>query len=77
MDQTQLISGIIVGISNLVLFAFGGFKVYVHIAKKLDRIEYALFNDGNGAIQKINELHRNQGEIKTDMAVVKSRMEVA
>lgn len=53
----------------------GGFKIYVHIVKKLDRIEYALFNDGNGAVQKINDLYKNQGEIKTDVAVVKAKVE--
>lgn len=75
LAQTNLTVGTLLGIMNILMMLGGGFKIYVHIVKKLDRIEYALFNDGNGAVQKINDLYKNQGEIKTDVAVVKAKVE--
>jgi hypothetical protein len=75
LTQASLTIGIFVGIMNLFVMFLGGIKIYVHIVKKLDRIEYALFNDGNGAIQKINDLYKNQALIKTDIEVVKARIE--
>jgi len=44
--------------------------------KRLDRIEYALFNDGKtGLINKVDSLIENQNYIKTDVAVLKSQIE--
>jgi len=42
--------------------------------KRLDRIEYALFNDGKtGLINKVDALIENQQSIKTDIAVLKAQ----
>jgi len=44
--------------------------------KRLDRIEYALFNDGKtGLINKVDALIENQQSIKTDVAVLKAQKE--
>ena len=44
--------------------------------KRLDRIEYALFNDGKtGLINKVDALIENQQSIKTDIAVLKAQKE--
>jgi len=44
--------------------------------KRLDRIEYALFNDGKtGLINKVDSLIENQNYIKTDIAVLKAQKE--
>jgi hypothetical protein len=44
--------------------------------KRLDRIEYALFNEGKtGLINKVDALIENQQEIKTDVAVLKAQKE--
>jgi len=44
--------------------------------KRLDRIEYALFNDGKtGLINKVDALIENQNYIKTDIAVLKAQKE--
>ena len=44
--------------------------------KRLDRIEYALFNDGKtGLINKVDSLIENQNCIKTDVAVLKAQKE--
>lgn len=43
-----------------------------HIDKRTDRIEYALYNDGQtGLINKVDQLVDNQQVIKTDVAVLK------
>jgi hypothetical protein len=43
---------------------------------KLNRIEYALYNDGKtGLINKVEELLENQQLIKIDVEVMKARVE--
>jgi ABC-type amino acid transport substrate-binding protein len=43
---------------------------------KLNRIEYALYNDGKtGLINKVEELLENQQQIKIDVEVMKSKVE--
>lgn len=62
-----------------VVFLFAKFQR--KLDKRLDRIEYALWNDGQtGLVQesqkqaaKIDSIIENQQEIKTDVAVLKSR----
>ena len=40
--------------------------------KRLDRIEYALYNDGKtGLVQKVDSLVENQQTIKTDVEILK------
>lgn len=44
--------------------------------KRLDRIEYALFNDGKtGLINKVDSLIEKQQHISEDVAVLKSKVE--
>ena len=44
--------------------------------KRLDRIEYALYNDGKtGLINKVDQLIENQNIIKVDVEVMKSKVE--
>lgn len=44
---------------------------------KLNRIEYALYNDGKtGLINKVEELLENQAAIKIDVEVMKRRRKV-
>lgn len=46
--------------------------------KRLDRIEYALYNDGKtGLVNKVDALVENQQKIKTDVEVLKSKVEAA
>ena len=42
--------------------------------KRLDRIEYALYNDGQtGLINKVDQLIENQNVIKVDVEVIKAK----
>jgi hypothetical protein len=77
LNNSSLILGALAALANTLVILGGGFRVYIHIIKKLDRIEYALFNDGNGMKRQVEELHNNQGIIKTDIAVMKATMENA
>jgi hypothetical protein len=44
---------------------------------KLNRIEYALYNDGKtGLINKVEELLENQQQIKIDVEVLKAKSEI-
>lgn len=72
MDRTNMVVSTLVGIANLIVVFGGGFKVYVNIVRKLDRVEYALYNDGKtGLINKVDAALVEISEIKTDVAVIK------
>lgn len=46
--------------------------------KRLDRIEYALYNDGKtGLINKVDQLVENQQVIKTEIEVMKAKYDAA
>ena len=77
LNNSSLILGALSALANTLVILGGGFRVYMHIIKKLDRIEYAIFNDGNGMKQQVEELHDNQALIKTDIEVMKAKMEIA
>jgi hypothetical protein len=75
LSNSNLFFSAIWAAAETALIAGGGFRVYLNIAKKLDRIEYAIFNDGNGMKQQVEDLHDNQQTIKTDIAVLKAKAE--
>jgi hypothetical protein len=75
LTNSSTLLGAISALANTIVILGGGFRIYIHIIKKLDRIEYAIFNDGNGMKQQVEELHDNQACIKTDIAVMKARLE--
>lgn len=77
LNNSSLILGALSALANTLVILGGGFRVYMHIIKKLDRIEYAIFNDGNGMKQQVEDLHDNQAIIKTDIEVMKAKMEIA
>ncbi|NBU93419.1 MAG: hypothetical protein EBS18_02500 [Actinobacteria bacterium] len=46
------------------------------LSRRLDRIEYALYNDGQtGLINKVDHLVENQQIIKTEIEIIKVRAE--
>ena len=67
----SLESIVIIGTPNFFIL-----KGQRKLDKRLDRIEYALFNDGKtGLINKVDSLIENQNYIKTDVAVLKAQKE--
>jgi hypothetical protein len=76
LTNSNLLFGALWAIADTLVILGGGFRVYLNITKKLDRIEYAIFNDGNGMKQQVEDLHDNQAIIKTDIEVMKARMEM-
>jgi hypothetical protein len=51
-------------------------KYTEELKDKLNRIEYALYNDGHtGLINKVDQLIENQQQIKIDVEVMKARVE--
>lgn len=56
-----------------------GFKIWRKLDErlsaqdaKLNRIEYALFNEGRGMEQQLKEVYKNQQLVMTDIAVLKA-----
>jgi hypothetical protein len=63
----------------LVALPVTGFRIWRKLDErltnqdsKLNRIEYALFNEGRGMEQQLKEVHRNQQLVITDIAVLKA-----
>ncbi len=76
-NGSLLFSGIWALCETIVIFTLV-FKFFSKMLKRLDRIEYALYNDGQtGLINKVEELLSNQQEIKIDVEVVKVKIENA
>jgi len=73
--NTNLMANLVWAIVDTVAILGGGFRVYLKLIKKLDRIEYAIFNDGNGMKQQVQDLHTKQAEIKIDLEVLKATRE--
>lgn len=72
MANANTLVGIAVGVLNIMVVFGGGFKVYINIVKKLDRVEYALYNDGKtGLINKVDALIDTQQKIKTELEILK------
>jgi hypothetical protein len=67
-------------ITYLVAFPYGVFKIWRKLDErltlqdqKLNRIEYALFNDGRGMEQQLKEVYKNQQSVITDLAILKAK----
>ena len=74
-NGSLLFSGIWAFCETIVIFTVA-FKFFSKLIKRLDRIEYALYNDGKtGLVNKVDELIENQQQIKIDVEVVKARIE--
>jgi hypothetical protein len=84
VSQTGEIVAIILGLLNIVAILSVGAKFINRITERLNRIEYALYNDGQtGLVQeqqeqskKIDSVIRNQQEMKIDLEVMKVRFSV-
>jgi len=72
LNNTNLMTNAIWAVVDSIAILGGGFRVYLKLIKKLDRIEYAIFNDGNGMKQQVQDLHTKQAEIKIDIEVLKA-----
>ena len=63
----------------LIALPLSGYKIWRKLDQrlsaqdaKLNRIEYALFNDGRGMEQQLKEVYKNQQAVMTDIAVLKA-----
>jgi hypothetical protein len=74
-NTSLLFSGIWAFCETIVIFTIA-FKFFSKMIKRLDRIEYALYNDGKtGLVNKVEELLENQQCIRVDVEVMKAKME--
>ena len=52
----------------------GGFKIYMNLTRKIDRINQALFNGGtNGVVHQVASLVENQQKVLIDVEIIKSQ----
>ena len=73
-NSSLLFSGIWAFCETIVIFSVA-FRFFSKLIKRLDRIEYALYNDGQtGLVNKVEELLENQQHIRIDVEVVKAKI---
>lgn len=69
-----VIAALLAGIAMIAKHTIA--KYTEELKDKLNRIEYALYNDGKtGLINKVEELLENQQSIKIDVEVLKAKSE--
>lgn len=74
MNETGQIIAIIVGILNIVTIIGVGGQFFNKITKRLDRIEYALYNDGKtGLVQEQQAQTMSINAMRIDLEVMKAR----
>lgn len=72
LTNSNLFLGALWALADTLVIIGGGFRIYSVITRRLDRIEYALYNDGKtGLINKVDLLVENQQGIKDDVLVLK------
>jgi hypothetical protein len=70
-----VIAALLAGIAMIAKHTIA--KYTEELKDKLNRIEYALYNDGKtGLINKVEELLENQQSIKIDVEVLKAKSEI-
>ena len=70
-----IIAALLAGIAMIAKHTIA--KHTEELKDKLNRIEYALYNDGKiGLINKVEELLENQQQIKIDVEVMKRRRKI-
>ena len=70
-----IIAALLAGIAMIAKHTIA--KYTEELKDKLNRIEYALYNDGKtGLINKVEELLENQQQIKIDVEVLKAKSEI-
>ena len=74
-DSSMFFAGVWALCETVVIFTLA-FKFFSKVLKRLDRIEYALYNEGKtGLVNKVEELLENQQCIRIDVEVVKARID--
>jgi hypothetical protein len=68
----NLFFGALWALADTLMILGGGFRIYSTMTRRLDRIEYAIFNDGKtGMKDKIDSLVENQQKVMTDIEILK------
>ena len=74
-NGSLLFSGIWAFCETIVIFT-AAYRFFNKMNKRLDRIEYALYNDGKtGVVNRVEELLVNQQRVLVDIEVLKVKAE--
>lgn len=77
MNQTAQVVTLILGILNIVTILSVGAQFFNKITKRLDRIEYALYNDGKtGLVQEQQAQTKTINAMKIDLEVMKAKYSI-
>lgn len=84
MTQASQVIAIIVGVLNILTILGVGARFFNGVTKRLDRIEYALYNDGKtGLVQeqqeqgrKIDSFMVEQQKMRIDLEVMKVKYSI-
>ena len=75
MNGNLLFSGLWAFCETIVIFT-AAYKYFSKMSKRLDRIEYQLYENGGGSMKdQINNLCEDIQELKINQAIIKTKLE--
>ena len=76
LTNNNLLFGAIWAIADTLVIIIGGFKFLSNIIKRLDKIEYQLYNNGGESLKDaIDRTEKDVIELKVNQAVIKALLE--
>ena len=75
LNGNLLFSGLWALCETIVIFT-AAYKYFAKMSKRLDRIEYQLYENGGGSMKdQINDLCSDIQELKINQAIIKTKLE--
>jgi len=75
LNGNLLFSGLWALCETIVIFT-AAYKYFTKMSKRLDRIEYQLYENGGGSMKdQINDLCSDIQELKINQAIIKTKLE--
>lgn len=76
LQEGNLLVTSVLALFEIIVILSLVFRFFNKFIKRLDRIEYALYNDGKtGLVNKVDSLLDNQQHILVDVEVLKAKLE--
>lgn len=77
LTNGNLLFGAVWAILDSLVIIIGGFKFFAKMNKRLDRIEYQLYENGGGSMKdQINNVCNDINELKINQAIIKTKLDI-
>ena len=77
LTNGNLLFGAIWAILDSLVIIIGGFRFFARMNKRLDRIEYQLYENGGGSMKdQINCIKEDVTDLKVNQAIIKTKLDI-